>query len=602
VLLLCTLIGFRFAWRTLLAAGRHLVRILADAQTESLGWKLITILAPVLLFLSLFRAFALPSWDGTTLYLSFPKIVAATQRLVPLPGYEYFVATLGSQGEMHFAALMALSDDTSARLFTWPTSLAAALLLISTGQYLGLRRRGQWLALAAVYTTSTFSNLTGDGKTDIFAAAMGLAAFYTILKSQGGAEATALRLGGLFTGFAVIAKNTYAASLLPGILLLFAWQALSDRTPLKRLIRRSFQLGLWMALPTIPFFLKNLALFGQIIPGAILHYASQGTWLPQEAVQRTILTFPFALALKVPDPNLYGNLSPLPLAFAPLALLLARPRNVARSRLFQLNVCALVGIVLWLIFGTSVLGIRYMFAPLLILYLLPLLGAERATTIGTRPLSLNACVLICTIVLAVTRAQYFTGDVKAFVAYAAGHVLDCTDDQDGRSCVLLHLNDDAAQGSRIYAHSSPRFWLRPDLLQCLSTSDEEHAVHVLPDAGQRWRYLYDHGFRYLLIDHLYYNTTFPAENDNPFDLGRLPPGLKLVTLYDKPGLVTAYRLEWETPSPPPSLACQAVTPRWWRVLPNSQHQDAAQTQPAFAASSLRQDPTDPRKTIGDRIQ
>jgi hypothetical protein len=571
-LAVCILVGIQRTRRTVGGAARHVLTIATGLGREPLGWKIITTLVPATMILAFFRAFSLPSWDGMCFYLAFPKLVVITQHLTTLPGFESFVALFGLQSEMHFAALLALGNDIAARLLVWPTGLSAALMLLSVGKQMGLGRRGQWIALAAVYTSRTFINLTGDGKTDLFATALGLAAFYYILASDGGRKATALSLAGLFTGFAIMGKVTYAGALLPGIMLLFIWQYATlnlGSIPVKSLIAslavQLVRLGMWAALPLIPLLLKNVSVFGQIIPTTALRYVSGAPELTPEATWRTILVYPFALVLSL-DPNLYGNLSPLPLAFAPLALFLPRAHSFLRSKYVQLSVAASVGVAFWICFGRwAVLIIRYMLAPLFVLFLLPARGAEYFTYRKTRPVSIHAVIVICIIVPLVAGWQYFRNDIGAFGQYMAGHTLDCDDDPDGRSCVLLAVNKDAAPGDRIFSLSYPRYWLRPDLLQCLSTGQEGFAVHALAGAEARWNYLYDRGFRYFVLDRQFINNDIPDESGNLLDLNRLPQGLKLVRIYEQPNIVVAYRLEWTGQPRPPSAACRPVNDRIWSV-------------------------------------
>jgi len=278
-----------------------------------------------------------------------------------------------------------------------------------------------------------------------------------------------------------------------------------------------------------------------------------------------LLTYPFDVTLSL-DPNLYRNLSPLPVAFAPLILLLPRPQNFVTNRLLQLNLAALVGIVLWFIFGrNAVLIIRYMLAPLFILFLLPIKAMEYASTSATKPNILNGVCILCIAAMFVIGVPNFRNDIPSFIRFLAGHTLNCDDDPDARSCVLLAINNDAQSGNRIFALSYPRYWLRTDLLQCLSTLSEIHGAHTLAPGNARWQYLYQRGFRYLLLDKTgFINVDMPADSGNPFDMLNLPPGLKLTKIFDKEN-AAAYRLDWEQQEEPPAANCKPVSDKKWLV-------------------------------------
>jgi hypothetical protein len=565
-------VGFRSAGDTLARARTHLAQIAARLATLSIGWKLANVLLVITMALSLLRAFNLPSWDAMNFYLALPKLVSATQHIKPLPGFEGFTAMFGLQAEMHHAALLSLSNgnDILARLFTWPVSLSLALVLLSIGRLVGLGRLGQWIMLSAVYTSTTVLNLTGDGKTDVFAAAMGVAAFYYVLKSEGGSNHKMLWLSGLFAGLSVMAKVTYVGTLIPCVVVLLSLQYLTLNRPwnvqsVVTLLRRLFQFAVCAAIPMIPMLLKNLVLFEQIVPVAHSQFLSGEAWFSEEAKRRALLTYPFAVTLSL-DPNLYGNLSPLPLAFAPLILILPRPRNFLTSRFVQLNLAALVGIILWFIFGrNAVLIIRYMLAPLFILFLLPMKAAEYVSTSGAKPNILNAAILICIVGLFVIGIPNFRSDIPAFTRFLAGHTLDCDDDPDARSCVLLAINKDASPGNRVFALSYPRYWLRPDLLQCLSTLSEIHGAHTLPPGNARWLYLYQRGFRYLLLDKTgFINVDMPRDSGNPFDMQNLPPGLKLTKIFDAAN-AAAYRLDWEIQQEPSGMSCKPLNDKVWQI-------------------------------------
>src|SRR5207245_2881748 len=96
-----------------------------------------------------------PRGDSAAYYMVFPRVIAASHSLTPLRGLED-LAQLGVQGEMDHAALMSLGSDRAAKLFVWCNTFVVAVMLLAICARAGLRRRGQLLALAVLFTSSAF--------------------------------------------------------------------------------------------------------------------------------------------------------------------------------------------------------------------------------------------------------------------------------------------------------------------------------------------------------------------------------------------------------------------------------------------------------------
>ena len=89
-------------------------------------------------------------------------------------------------------------------------------------------RRGQWIALTMLFTSSAIIWLSGDGKTDLFAVAFGFAAIYWGMQLRHGSWWMAFWLTGLFSGFAIVAKFSYLPVMAPAIFLLVLWGCLDN--------------------------------------------------------------------------------------------------------------------------------------------------------------------------------------------------------------------------------------------------------------------------------------------------------------------------------------------------------------------------------------
>jgi len=51
----------------------------------------------------------------------------------------------------------------------------------------------------------------------------------------------------------------------------------------------------------------------------------------------------------------------------------------------------------------------------------------------------------------------------------------------------------------LFTNSYQRYWLRPDLIQCLLTYDEIQYYLTLQSDKDQWNFIYAHGFRYLIV-------------------------------------------------------------------------------------------------------
>lgn len=567
LLTLCVLGGGAFAWPTVVNFARQFWTALSSLRTESLPWRILVFLTLLLLLVEGVNSARPPTAgsDAEAFYMALPKVIAASHRLVPLRGYETY-SQIGLQGEFHYAALMSLGSPQAAKLFVWPTGLAVAMVLVAIGSEAGLGRRGKWIVLAVLYTSTGFTLVITDGKVDLFGAAMGMAAFYWALQTGERHGTSALRLTGLFVGLAVIGKLSYAAALVPGILLLVIWQATtaSEKRPmaasLSSLVKPGLAVGFWMMLPFVPHLLKNGILFGEPL-APFLSSGGQSwldqTWFSPEVTRWIVMTYPLALVFGN-YPMQYGNLSPLILAFAPLSFLLPRPRSIVGSRLIRITLAAALGMVIWLVLRPSVLAPRYILAPLLVLIPAVARGAEYVTQLETKPRWLSGGILTALFIIVSSRLSQQTESTITTLLYEAGQYSDCG--VSGGFCTVSDaVNREAAPGDRVFLGTYSRYWLRPDLMQCVSgASDSEIYSSQTPEAA--WAWLFELGFRYVIL----YAPTH-AELPDVLDLTQVPAWLTVVPLFDQHNY-TAFRLESNDPSRQPRMTCRQVNPPAWDVV------------------------------------
>ncbi len=564
ICLLCAISGLYMARPLFSALRMQLELIWHELRQETWAWQAVAGLTVVLCLLwitSLGRSLA---GDGPAFYFALGKLVAFSHRLVPLPGYEIFT-NIGLQGELHFAALMVLHSPEAAKLFAWPTISMTGIMLTSLGRLAGMGRRGQWLTLGILFTSSAVVWLSGDGKVDLFAAALAVAAFYWAVQIRVRPSRTTLLLTGLFSGFSIVAKLSYAVVMVPTIALLVLWgygsELLKNKNHWQPALR-SFWGGCLLILAGlllafIPHFVKNGLLYGNPISpigSGGIGWLNQ-TWFGPDVTRHILLTYPLALTYGSFWAQ-YGDLSPLILAFLPLTVFLPRPRPFFSSVLLIITLVAVAGIVSWAIYNPSVFSPRYILAVLLLLILLPARAAEYASLHDCKPRLLAAGTLFFTLTTLIFAGLSFINQVF-FPGMTAQYLIGTMDEckRDGQVCEAINkINMRAGVGSRVYLASFQRYWLRGDLLQCVSNAQDQISDRLSGEA--LWLKLYEDGFDFILVD-----SSTHAYVLERLDLGHLPKWVAVKSIFDTPPF-TVYQIKF---SNPPSM----VQPADCQRLPSS---------------------------------
>lgn len=558
IILLVTIGGLYVLRQRLVDFRYQLLDIWRDLRSESWIWQIFAFVTIILILLwgtSLGRTMA---GDAGAYYMALSKVVAHARELIMIPGYESFAA-VGIQGEMHHAALISLHSMDAAQLFAWPTSIAAGVMLLAIGRWIGMGRRGQWIALMMMYTSSVVIAMSGSGKVDVYAFALGLAAYYWVLQIYKGSSLLALWLTGLLLGFAAIAKMSYAPSMGVSIILLFTWgywkyysKEDSFSENLKQFIFSGLHVSLGVLIAIIPHLLKNNFLFDN--PLAPFGMDSQSwtnqVWFSPETTRRIHLSYPFVLTY-----GSYwaqgGQLSPLILAFLPLAVFVKCPRVWWRSPVVALTFAAVFGTVGWLILRPSVISLRYILATLMLFSLIPAKAAEHISQSEKSPRWLTTSVLVSALLVSYAIVVVMLGEVffpaKTY-KYLTGQLGICG--RDYQYCGQLNLlNRKADQGDRILFGTYQRYWLRSDLLQCLSTIDDEGKIFSAP-VEDRWLKIYQQGFRYLLGDKITHKHF--VEN---LDFEHIPEWMEVEDISND-GHIFVYRLDYIAPPDDQQIVCQ----------------------------------------------
>ena len=101
--------------------------------------------------------------------------------------------------------------------------------------------------------------------------------------------------------------------------------------------------------------------------------------------------------------------------------------------------------------------------------------------------------------------------------------------------------------------------LRPDLLQCMSGCADED-LSLLKTPWERWEYLFDHGFKYLVIQRSSHQSMLRS-----FDPDMVPSWLQVRQIYDDQE-TAVYSLYSDDPKHQPRLVCMQVRRPGWDVV------------------------------------
>jgi hypothetical protein len=538
-------------------------KIIVGASQDTFAWKLIAGLTSFLCIAWISSIGRSPLGDGSGFYLALPKIISSTHFLTPLPGFEE-LTSIGLQAEMHFAALMSMGSAGAAQLFSWPTILAGSIMLVKLAEGSGIKRRGKWLLLAMLFSSSAVIELSGNGKTDLFAATFGLTAYYWAFEIRNGGESLAFWLTGIFGSLALVAKISYAFTFVPSISLIIAWSYWnapnSQRERMGHLLGCFLKIGAGALIFILPHLFKNYMLFNNALAPLgfnSIEWRQYQNWNGPETAWRILSSVPFALTFGQYWAQI-GNISPLMLMFLPLAIFLRTKKTSIHNLLYISTFSALIGMTAWFLFRPTVFAPRYFFACVFLFFLLAARSAEYASE-NLKSTLLSSSIPIFTILILTLTILIYSGLIflpKESLLYLSGNLSEC--EKEPRHCKKISLiNQTAQQGGRLFTTTYLRYWFRTDLIQCGLTTDEINAYINLDTPDQRWNFIYGRGFRYVPL----YTTTDPLEILIARDLEKIPSWLS-ITRYRSDKFVLLELASTDAAHRPQVICEQTSDSRW----------------------------------------
>ena len=517
--------------------------------------EFIVAVASLLLVIVLFFAALRPPFgDPVAFYLAWPKVIAASGQIVPLPGYEQF-SSIWMLVEAHFAVLMMFGGETAAKLFVWLALLAALSAIWQLALACGCTARGALSAAAVLLTSTAVINVSFDGKTDLVAVAPALcAALWALRLGEKGSGVTASLIG-VLVGTAIAAKLSYIPPLGAAMAVIFVARATSGSEPAlqrgRSLLVWSLLAGIAVIIVVLPQLIKNAILFDAPLAPMGGETFMRDVWYTEATTHWILLTYPIALTFGNYWAQ-YGTLSPLVLGALPFALIWRPSRKTPDgARLMWVTLAAFAAIVAWAVAAPSQFALRYFLGPLLLFAVPTAWLMEQAWRTGGRLLGLivpavAAGLLVLLTIEVWTPASY--GIRYAEARYVEGEKA-CRPEA---YCELAEqINAALSPGSRLAYLSHYRYYLRPDILQCivspLALSQFDGWI-----TAQSVKAL---GLDYVLVDRANYGTNYAVDwslLDLAFDYG---PNFSL------------YRVRQRESAPRES--CVEVEPGRWAIRSSS---------------------------------
>lgn len=499
--------------------SKNYIRIFFDTwRTTVLRSKPMPYWLSMILFFSVLLGFALavgswilpPRGDAAAFYFVYPKVIAATGLLKPIPGPFYFFSEVGLPLELHFAALISLADDHAAKLFVFPIAISVGIFLASIVRLCGGEVVAVIVGWAMLLSSYTFYNYIYDGKVDLAAAAFGLASVYWVLiGSKSNLTFSPFVLAGWLAGLATVAKFSYLLVLGINLTLIIYWQFIVGRNSdisLGSAVMNVAKVGVILILLAIvawiPQLVKNELLFSQPLAPFIGGQFDKGNWINQawfseKDTQKILMTYPLALVFGR-YPGQGGGLSFLFIAFLPFLFLMKRPVVWKKSMTVAVTISALIAVIAWMALRPSIIAPRYILVSLLLFVPIFSISVEYVL-IHKIPFRLLQIGTTLTISLAIASSFWHLLPIpNSIISRITSRTNACL--LASMECeVFSKLAEIALPNERIFIASYYPYWLTPSQLQCRDTLEEQNE---LPDRSQLINWLQSHGFSYVAVDPL----------------------------------------------------------------------------------------------------
>lgn len=538
IILVLLIIGRQDVSILLINSLTALLSVFKSFSSAGLIWQSIYFVLALTAIVQLFSAIvSIPDCDSLAFYLTQSKMISHTHQLMEVPGGYSIMLQLPILGELHMAALMSttLGGREAGILLVFTVYIATGVLLAlvaSSGQFC---IKAGAVAIAILLTCSGIYDFLLTGKVDIYAAAMGVGALYALIYNL----QYSIRIAGILTGMAIMAKITYLVTLPVALLLvLFSQEYLESRLnnrkiKLKPILQLSSKLLIFALLPLIPHLIKNAILFNE--PFSPFYHFSNAvkfpvnqSWSTPSDAAKTILMYPISLVYG----NYANNFSVFLITFAPFIVFFPNKGNLNDTRI-QLALAGCAGCIMWHIIQPQVFALRYILGSLLCL--IPLIAASTKTFYEQRRSRLlNATIVSSILVVLLFTSLMEINKVIPFLMLSHDQLME----RDAERHLLTAVNNDAPYGAHVILIMYTRYWLRGDLLVQMHKDEkqiDQTSESTTPKPANEWD-IQKSGVHYIVVSHIFPERLSKLRASPP------PPGIHVKALVDRP-TYAAYRVE-----------------------------------------------------------
>ncbi|MBB6487560.1 hypothetical protein [Rhizobium lusitanum] len=527
-------------WATILPLGLYAVvdqrrsRLSFEGKFDPRSipfWGSVAVICGVMLWYGVLAFYRPPFGDADAFYMTYPKIIAETGRLSAM-GFTYHdFSAVGLSGELHFAALMVIATPGAAKLFAWGAGLGIIFVSTEITGRLGGQRFAKLIVAAALVTSTTVTDYLSDGKTELFATLSALIVIGLILRWP---IATLRERGvlflGIMAGVMAYSKFSFIICMLPTVF------ALAYFTPYgfvrgRRLAQFATELlvaGLGFGIGLLPHLIKNWVLFGNAAApflGMKKNWADQAQWFSSIDTAWIVSTFPFSLVFGQ-YPLMGGSLSLIWLMCLPFIGFACLRPGALKTPAVQVSLCALFGLVCWLLVKPSIFAPRYFLPNLVLLMPLPCIGVERYMRWSGRSravLGLFGVLAGAVVLTSVSKppAGVWSAKPSNLYYYVTNGQPKCGLSISDYCSIFDKLNAEIPPQKRLFVLGFYTYWLSADLLGRLNTDDEYQNMKLLPP--NVWQSLADRGFAAVAVQTASHGRYLAFLRQSP-----VPEGLEVV--------------------------------------------------------------------------
>jgi hypothetical protein len=439
----------------------------------------------------LIRLLSRPISDALAYYLVQPKLIALTNEMTPVNGYESFLQS-SVLIEINNASVFTFAGEIGIRFYVLISGITLFRVVWEICEQLGLSQLSARFALFLMATSTFLTNTLADGKTDNLSTLWFMAGFSILISGFNHWDKKLFSLCGIILGFSLLSKVSFVVL---GPALLYYFIVRIRKYPLRRKSLAYFHVSAGLSVPIFFNAVKNFIVFSDPLAPFISRYAEGSAqlfsqeWFSAENTKWIILSYPIAL-LFGQYPMQYGNLTPFLLVGIPFLFSIKSIDQVEKKTIKILAIMGATTVLVWLIFKPSIMAPRYISPAYIFLFMtigcLISKNIERMRSVRLKQLMAIVIIGHLSLLIALSLARNDT-------TFYSGS-------QNPESLMYKHLSKVTGESGLVYLNTYNASMLDRTSLQCSSVI-HPFTLQAEPTGGSSiWERLYEANFRFVLSD------------------------------------------------------------------------------------------------------